>query len=216
MNTSTRRLTLLFAIFIAASLGPIVAQEAKRDAVDAAKLIELLEIKPGATVADIGAGSGPLVTPMSQQVGSTGRVYATDINADRISELKKLVASASLANVTVLEGGAAQTNLPESCCDAVYMRLVYHHFGDPPAMNASLLKSLKPGGRIAVIEFKPKTGKSAPPGKRSDGDAHGVMPETVIEELKAAGFTDVREVPWPSAPSIAVVGQKPPGTTRHP
>jgi predicted methyltransferase len=91
------------------------------------------------------------------------------------------------------------------------MRLVYHHFGDPPAMNASLLKSLKPGGRIAVIEFKPKTGKSAPPGKRGEGDDHGVMPETVIEELKAAGFTDVREVPWPSAPSIAVVGQKPAG-----
>jgi ubiquinone/menaquinone biosynthesis C-methylase UbiE len=216
MNTSTRRLTLLVAIFIAASLGPIAAQEAKRDAVDAAKLIEILEIRPGATVADIGAGSGPLVTPMSQHVGSAGRVYATDVNADRISELRKLVTSASLANVTVVEGEAAETNLPESCCDAIYMRLVYHHFGDPPAMNASLLKSLKPGGRIAVVEFKPKTGKSAPAGKRSDGDAHGVMPETVIEELKAAGFTDVREVPWPSAPSVAVVGQRPPATTQHP
>lgn len=216
MSTSSLRLTLLVAILNAASLLSSSAQEAKRDAVDAAKLIEILEIQPGATVADIGAGSGPLVTPMSQQVGSTGRVYATDINADRISELKKLVAVASLSNVTVLEGGAAQTNLPESCCDAIYMRLVYHHFGDPPAMNASLLKSLKPGGRIAVIEFKPKTGTSAPPGKRSEGDAHGVMPETVIEELKAAGFTDVREVPWPSEPSLAVVGRKPPGTTQHP
>jgi ubiquinone/menaquinone biosynthesis C-methylase UbiE len=211
MNASTRLLPVLTALLISANLGALVAQEAKRDATDAAKLIEVLEIRPGATVADIGAGSGPLVPPLARHVGPSGRVYATDVNADRISELKKLVASASLENVTVVEGGAAQTNLPENCCDAVYMRLVYHHFGDPAAMNASLLKSLKPGGRIAVIEFKPKTGQSAAPGKRTDGDAHGVMPETVIEELKAAGFTDVREVPWPSAPSLAVVGQRPAG-----
>jgi len=213
MNASTRRLTLLVAVLFAASLDSFAAQEAQRDATDAAKLIEVLEIRPGATVADIGAGSGPLVMPLSRHVGSSGRVYATDVNADRISELKKLVASASLDNVTVLEGGAAQTNLPENCCDAIYMRLVYHHFGDPAAMNASLLKSLKPGGRIAVIEFKPKTGQSAPPGKRNEGDAHGVMPETVIEELKAAGFADVRVVPWPSDPSIAVVGRRPAGST---
>jgi ubiquinone/menaquinone biosynthesis C-methylase UbiE len=49
----------------------------------------------------------------------------------------------------VVEGGLAQTNLPDECCDAVFMRHVYHHFGDPPAMNASLFRSLKPGGRLA-------------------------------------------------------------------
>jgi ubiquinone/menaquinone biosynthesis C-methylase UbiE len=204
-----RRLSFVVALLIPLVVGATLAQEGERDATDAAKLIEVLEIRPGATVADIGAGSGPLVTPLSRHVGASGRVYATDVSADRISELKKLVASASLANVTVVEGGAAETNLPENCCDAVYMRLVYHHFGDPAAMNANLLKSLKPGGRLAVIEFKPKTGKTAPPGNRSEGDAHGVMPDTIIDELKAAGFVDVREVPWPSAPSLAVIAQKP-------
>ena len=209
MNALTRRLTFVVALLIPVVVGATLAQEGERDATDAAKLIDVLEIRPGATVADIGAGSGPLVTPLSRHVGSSGRVYATDVSADRISELRKLIASASLANVTVVEGGAAETNLPETCCDAVYMRLVYHHFGDPTAMNASLLKSLKPGGRIAVIEFKPKTGKTAPPGNRGEGDAHGVMPDTIIDELKAAGFVDVREVPWPSAPSLAVIARKP-------
>jgi predicted methyltransferase len=76
-------------------------------------------------------------------------------------------------------------------------------------MNASLLRSLKPGGRLAVLEFRPASGVSAVPGKRAEGNSHGVMPATVIEELTAAGFADVHEVPWPSAPTFAVVAERP-------
>jgi predicted methyltransferase len=120
-----------------------------------------------------------------------------------------VIASASLSNVIVLQSAAAETNLPAVCCDAIFMRLVYHHFGDPPAMNASLLRSLKPGGRLAVLEFRPASGVTAAPGKRAEGNSHGVMPATVIEELTAAGFADVHEVPWPSAPTFAVVAERP-------
>ena len=179
-----------------------------RDAADAAKLIEVLEIRAGSTVADVGAGSGPLVPMMSKQVGPTGRVYATDVTPERIPEMKKLVADKSLENVTVLLGAAAETNLPDGCCDAIFMRLVYHHFGDPPAMNASLLRSLKPGGRLAVLEFAPDSKVSAPPGKRNEGKSHGVMAATVVEELKAAGFVDIQEVPW-TAPTLAIIARKP-------
>ncbi len=181
--------------------------QADRDAADAAKLIEVLDIRPGTTVADVGAGSGPLVPRLSRQVGSTGRLYATDLNADRLTEIKKVVASASLENVTVLQGAESQTNLPDGCCDAIFMRLVYHHFGDPPAMNASLLRSLKPGGRLAILDFAPNSKVSAPPGKRTDGASHGVMPATVVEELKAAGFVEVSEIPW-TAPTIAIVARR--------
>ena len=181
--------------------------QADRDAADAAKLIEVLDIRPGSTVADVGAGSGPLVPLVSRQVGSTGRLYATDLNADRLADIKKVVASASLENVTVLQGGESQTNLPDGCCDAIFMRLVYHHFGDPPAMNASLLRALKPGGRLAILDFAPNSKVSAPPGKRTDGASHGVMPATVVEELKAAGFVEVSEVPW-TAPTIAIVARR--------
>ena len=119
-----------------------------------------------------------------------------------------MIASASLSNVTVLQSAAAETNLPAACCDALFMRLVYHHFGDPPAMNASLLRSLKPGGHVVVLEFRPTSGVTAAPGKRAEGNSHGVMPATVIEELTAAGFADVHEVPWPSAPTFAVIAQR--------
>ena len=195
-------------VYVGAGIGPLAAYQETRDAVDAAKLIEVLEIRAGASVADVGAGGGLLLPPMSRHVGPAGLVYATDINADRIADLRKLAASQSLHNVTVLEGGAAQTNLPDACCDAIFMRLVYHHFGDPAAMNASLLRSLKSGGRLAVLDFEPASKVTAPPGKRGEGDAHGVMPATVIEELKSAGFVDVREIDWPGV-TVAIVGRRP-------
>ena len=203
-----RMLSRLVGTLLLAGIPPFVAYQEARDAADAAKLIEVLEIRAGATVADIGAGGGALVPPTSRQLGPSGRLYATDVNADRLAEIRKLLASQALQNVTVLQGADAQTNLPDACCDAIFMRLVYHHFGDPPAMNASLLRSLKPGGRIAILDFAPKTKASAPPGKRGEGDSHGVMPATVIEELKAAGFVDVRELTW-SEPTVAVIGRRP-------
>ena len=208
MIPSLRCPNRLAVALLAASLGSVAAYQADRDATDAAKLIEALEIRPGSTVADVGAGSGALEPAISRHLGPAGRLFATDINADRVSDIKKLAASASLQNVTVLEGAAAQTNLPDACCDAIFMRLVYHHFGDPAAMNASLLRSLKPGGRLAVLDFVPTSKVSAPPGKRGEGDSHGVTPATVMEELKTAGFVDVREVPWPQ-PTIAVIGRRP-------
>jgi ubiquinone/menaquinone biosynthesis C-methylase UbiE len=80
-------------------------------------------------------------------------VYSTDINPERLKEIRQAVEKAGLQNVTVVEGGSARTNLPDECCDAIFMRHVYHHLGDPPGMNASLLRSLKPGGRVAVVDF---------------------------------------------------------------
>jgi ubiquinone/menaquinone biosynthesis C-methylase UbiE len=180
----------------------------KRDADDAAKLIEVLNLRPGAVVADIGAGSGALEPFISRAIGAAGRLYATDISADRLADIRKVVASASLSNVTVVQGGEAETKLPPDCCDAIFMRLVYHHFGDPAAMNASLLHSLKSGGRLAVLDFRPDSGVTAAPGKRAEGKSHGVMPATVIDELTAAGFLDVHDVPWPTTPTFAVLGKR--------
>lgn len=146
------------ALAIGWSVLPVWAQQ-QDDAADARRLIEVLGLSTGSFVADVGAGSGVLTVPLARHVGPTGRVYSTDINPDRLEEIRNAVRAASLENVVVVEGAPAETNLPDECCDAVFMRNVYHHFDDPAAMNASLYWSLKPGGLLAIVDFPPRTGR---------------------------------------------------------
>jgi ubiquinone/menaquinone biosynthesis C-methylase UbiE len=184
-------------------------QDDAGDAADVARLVDVLGVSTTSTVADIGAGSGGLTVRLAHIIGTSGRVYSTDINPERLKEIRQAVQKTGLQNVTVVEGGSSRTNLPDECCDAIFMRHVYHHLGDPPAMNASVNQALKPGGRLAVVDFAPDTGRSAPPGRRDSGDAHGVMPQTVIDELSEVGFENVRQLAWPSSGYFLVLGEKP-------
>ncbi|HEX6105641.1 MAG TPA: methyltransferase domain-containing protein [Gemmatimonadales bacterium] len=160
-------------------------------AADAARLVTVLKLEPGQTVADIGAGRGQLTVALAREVGPSGRIYATELEADRLRDIRGAVESADLHNVTVLEAHATRTNLPEECCDALVLRRVYHHFSDPGRMNPSLRQSLKPGGLLAVIDFAPDGSESAEPADRDTGDQHGVTSETVVRELGQAGFEPV-------------------------
>ena len=201
-------IAILILTATAVSYAQSSAAQAKQDAADAARFAEVLELHAGSIVADVGAGGGDLSLLLSPIVGASGRVFATDVNKDRVKSITAAVAKAGLTNVTVVEGEANRTNLSDRCCDAIFMRLVYHHFGDPAQMNQSLWQSLKPGGRLAVVDFPPTTGKSAPAGQRGGGDNHGVMPATVIEELKSAGFDNPREESWTEKNSFLIVAVK--------
>ena len=199
--------TLIVTLLCGVQQAHLVSQE-QNDAADAARLIELLDIHEGARVADIGAGSGLLTIPIARAAGPTGRVYATDIDPRRLAELRQISLSRA-TNVRVIEGGSTTTALPGECCEAIFMRHVYHHVGDTAAMNASLLRSLTPGGKIVIVDFPPRSGTTAPAGCRESGTAHGVMPMTVVEELSAAGFIRVLRVAWPSSGYFAVVAERP-------
>ena len=152
------------------------------------RLIATLQLRAGASVADVGAGSGEVTFELARQLGPGSRVFATDINPQRLQELTAAAAAAGALNVVILEGHSSRTNLPDACCDAIIVRYVYHHFADPPVMNASILRALKPGGRLAVMDHGPRAPAPIPPALRSSGDTHGVHSETVETELRAAGF----------------------------
>jgi predicted methyltransferase len=211
----------VLASLLAVSLCPAViaaqpgatAGQSKAAAAEVPRLVELLEIAPGMTVADIGAGFGAWSAGFARAVGATGRVYATEIGANQLKALKDLVARDSLTNVTVIEGAATATNLPAACCDAILIRDAYHHFKKPDDLVRSVAASLKPGGRLAIIDFPPRANSSLPDGVPSTRGGHGVPPDVVQREVGAV-LTHVRTITdWgangPSSSLFLVLFRKP-------
>jgi ubiquinone/menaquinone biosynthesis C-methylase UbiE len=207
MAIGCRHLALgLFAL--ASTSAPACGQD--DFAADAARLVTALHLQPGQTLADIGAGRGQLTLELAREVGVSGRIYATELGEDRLDDLRKAMRSGGLKNVIVVEAHATRTNLPEQCCDALVMRRVYHHVGDPRLMNVSMRESLKPGGLLAVIDFAPDSAESEDPGGRATGDQHGVTAETVMRELREAGFEEVSVEQGGRAGRFMVVARRPP------
>ena len=179
-----------------------------------AGLVELLELKPGTALAEVGAGGGRMTVLMAERLRPASQVFATELNAARLEDIRNAVADAGLGNVTVIEGAEQKTNLPAQCCDVIFMTNVYHHFTDPSTMNASLLEALRPGGRLAVIDFGPGSWLSWLPeveGTPKNRGGHGMPKEILVEELRGAGF-QVEQVidDWASWPKrYCVVARKP-------
>jgi ubiquinone/menaquinone biosynthesis C-methylase UbiE len=176
---------------------------------DARRLVPAIQLHEGQTVADIGAGGGQLTVELAREVGPSGKVYATELEDGRRRDIREAAKSAGLTNVEVLEAEATNTNLPEQCCDALVMRRVYHHIGNPSLMNASMLASLKPGGFLAVIDFPPDSAESTDPNGRDDGEQHGVTSATVARELGEAGFEVVRVEKGEGSDRYMVVARRP-------
>lgn len=164
------------------------------DADEVDQLVEWLEIEPGDRVADIGAGDGYYAFALAERVGADGHVYATEIDPDRLEEMRDASARRGFDNVTVVEGAVAATNLPDDCCDAVYSRNVYHHLTEPAAINADIRRALRPGGRLLVIDFEPggTLDRIAPRETGARHGGHGTPKQTVVDEVTRAGFRLVR------------------------
>ena len=152
------------------------------------KIFEALDLKEGHTICEIGAGDGELSIAAAKRVGSSGRVYSTELGDDRLKALREKVSGSGVQNIEVVAGDAKKTNLPDAACDALFMRNVYHHFEDPAAMTASIAASVKPGGRVAVVDFTPPNKEAERPADRDQDGMHGISPESLSRELKAAGF----------------------------
>lgn len=174
-----------------------VAQERAQAELEVPKLAEVLELSPGMTVADVGAGGGAMSVVFGKWIGP-GRVFSTDIGQRQLEVIRDYVKNEGLTNVTVLEGAAASTNLPDACCDAVFLRNVYHHITKVEPFNKSLVAALKPGGRLAIIDFIPEKGSAVPQGVPANREGHGVPIDVVIDEVSAAGLTHARTLArWP-------------------
>jgi ubiquinone/menaquinone biosynthesis C-methylase UbiE len=197
----------LAGAFITLLITVSVLAQQSGSTVSTEKIFEAIGVREGITVCEIGAGDGELSIAAARAVGSAGRVYTSELGDERLKSLQTKVAGSNLPQITVVAGAPVSTNFPAGSCDALFMRNVYHHFADPSAMNVSIATALKPGGRVAVVDFTPPDKEAERPSDRSKDGMHGVRPETVARELTDAGFEPVSSEDSPQRWFMVVVSK---------
>lgn len=162
-----------------------VFDDPKRDAVQKPhEVIKALGLKPDAVVADVGSGTGYFAVRLARMLPG-GKVYGVDVEPDMVKHLAARATKEGIANLVSVAGAADDARLPEKV-DLVIMVNVFHHLSDREAYLRRLGASLKPGGRIAVIDFRMDSPTGPPKSAR-------LTPAKVKGEFKSAGFAFLRE-----------------------
>jgi ubiquinone/menaquinone biosynthesis C-methylase UbiE len=169
---------------------------------EAEQLVALFELGPDAAVAEIGAGEGELTIEVAKRLPANTRMYSTELDRDKLEDIRRAVKRSGMSHIEVVEAVALGTNLPPGCCDAVFMRDVYHHITKPQEYNRSLRRTVKDGGMLAIIDFEPggvvEAVAGQPEGTPKHRGGHGIPRQQLLEEITAAGFAHARTVDeWP-------------------
>ncbi len=146
-------------------------------------LIAAMNLKPGATVADVGTGIGYMLPYLSAAVGPQGKVFAEDIFPDFLDKARARAQEKGLTNVEFILGAETDPRLPPASLDAVLLLEVYHHFNYPAKMLAAIDSALKPGGRLYLVDFHTRPGSNHIRLDKPD----------VIREVDSNGFELVSE-----------------------
>jgi predicted methyltransferase len=145
------------------------------------RVMDLLGIKRGTRVADIGAGSGWFTVRSARRVGNEGLVYAVEINPKYIGHIKRRAKREKLTNIRTILGKPDDPLLPRTSIDAVLLLKTYHEIAEPVAFLRRLRPALRPGARVGIID------------RRGKGDDHGLDADVVVKEAAPAGFTLVAQ-----------------------
>lgn len=140
------------------------------------RVMDILQIKEGKTVADVGAGSGWFTVRAAKRVGADGKVFAVEINQDFINHIDERARREKFANIQTVLGAEDNPNLPESSVDAALILKTYHEIAQPVKVLQNLRTALKKDALLGIID---RNGK---------GDDHGLDRDKVIEEAGRAGF----------------------------
>jgi precorrin-6B methylase 2 len=170
--------------------GDLTASRARKEAVreKPLRIIELFSlagITPGATVADIGAGKGWLTVELARAVGPGGRVYAEDIDPNVLQAIRKTAAEEGLDNIEVVKGAIDNPRLPRDSLDAAIIISAYHEMSAPDAMLRHIRESLKPTGRLVLVE---PTSRLVAPNREAQRAADVLSAQIVEDDLRKAGF----------------------------
>jgi ubiquinone/menaquinone biosynthesis C-methylase UbiE len=148
----------------------------REDRLQINRVMDILGIGPGKTVADIGAGSGWFTVRAARRVTDTGAVYAEDINPDAAAYVQKRAETEQLHNVKTVLSKPDDPLLPAKSVDAVLLLKTYHEVANPVVLLRNLRASLRPGARVGIID------------RNGNGENHGVGKDVVIQEAREAGY----------------------------
>jgi len=172
---------------------PWLVRESREREEDCATMLKALNVKPGQTVCDMGCGNGFYTLKLAKLVGEKGQVLAVDIQPEMLSLLKERAKEEHLTNIKPILGTTVDPDLPEGHVDLILCVDVYHEFSNPEEMLAAMRKSLKRGGRVALVEFRAEDPKV--PIK----PLHKMSKEQILKEWPTNGFKLVDQfdkLPW--------------------
>lgn len=155
--------------------------------------LDTLDVEPGSTIGDIGCGNGYYTLPLANMTGPEGLVYGVDIQQEMLDMLETRAKEAEIANIKPTRGTIVDPKLPEASIDLIILVDVYHEFSHPEQMLEAIRTSLKPEGRIVILEFRAEDPRV--PIK----PLHKMSKQQVRKEFEANGFelTDEFEgLPW--------------------
>lgn len=154
------------------------------------QIMDSLAVADASVVADVGAGSGWFTIHLAHRVGPQGIVYAQDVQTEMLTAISRRVQREGLTNVRPVLGGRSDPRLPAGMMDAVLLVDVYHELDDRVTMLKNIATSLKPQGRIGVVDFRlDGTGPGPAAGER-------ISPDLVVKDAKSAGLRLIKQEPF--------------------
>ena len=172
---------------------PWLMRESRQREEDCETLLAALKVQPGQAVCDMGCGNGFYTLPLARQTGEAGKVLAVDIQPEMLHMLDERAKAEGLKNIQLITGTQTDPQLEPESVDLILLVDVYHEFSHPRQMLAAMHKALKPGGRIALAEFRLEDRNV--PIKR----LHKMSKKQILREYEANGFKLVEEfdkLPW--------------------
>ena len=145
------------------------------------RVMDILGIREGSTVADIGAGSGWFTVRAARRAGANGTVYAVEINREYLNHIERRARRENLPNIRTVLGREDDPSLPAASVDAVLILKTYHEFAEPVRVMRRLRPALREGARVGIID------------RNGSGDDHGIDREVVVREMERAGYTLIEE-----------------------